>query len=412
MASVAAVRRGSGGGGHSRRGLIVGLLLRWRRRIGRLALGEELVAVVLEDLRQCRLIDLEAGIVDLVERHRLGMGVELGDLLGREAAPLVEHGGGREVGRDDVEILGDIRPPVLARDVARRRGHRGVELQHRLGRLLLVPQRDREDAAGLQRAHVGAHRLARVGVLLDDGEAAGTRQAGRVGERQVDDVVAVLGVGDVEAAVIVDDGDLGVVEHVAGEGAQALVLAERRQHRGIAFGHRDVLGARLQRHRRRQAAAELDHESVRLLLQDVRVVHRQILEIGGLVGRQVLDDARRSLRIDVEAEIGVGRHVGQVERRVVRLARREMQVGARIDFEVAERRGALVDALGVGELAGVGHALVVRHRELGDAECRRHDVVHGRRQHARRPRWRRCRADRRSRRTTARRPPATAAAAP
>ena len=374
--SLASVLASAPGRGHAGRRLVVGLLLRRARRIGRRALEEELVVVVLQDLLQLGRVDLDAGIVDRVERHRLGVGVELGDLFRREAAALEQHGRGREVGRCDVEILGD----VGAFDVARRGHHGGVELQHRLGRLFLVPQRDRQDAAGLQRPHVGAHRLARIGVLLDDGEAAGARQAGRIGQRQVDDVVAVLGMGDVEAAVIVDDGDLGVVEDVAGEIAQALVLAERRQDRGIALGDRDMGRARLQRHRRRDAAAELDDEGVGVLLQDVRVVHRQVLEIRRLAGRQVLDDARRALGVDVEAEIGVLRHGRQVERGVVRLARREMQVRARIDLQVAERRGPLVGALVVGELAGVGHALVVRHGELGDAQHRRRHVVHGGRQ--------------------------------
>jgi len=45
-----------------------------------------------------------------------------------------------------------------------------------------------------------------------------------------------------------------------------------------------------------------------------------------------------------------------------------VQVRAGIDFEISERRGALIDALAVGKLARIGDALVVGDRELADAE--------------------------------------------
>ena len=114
---------------------------------------------------------------------------------------------------------------------------------------------------------------------------------------------------------------LRVVEDVAGEIAQALVVAERVEHGGIALRDRHGVGVALERHRRRDAAAELDHERVRRLLDQIGVDHRQEAEVGGLVGRQVADDAARALAVDVEAEVGVGRHGRQVERRVVGEAR-------------------------------------------------------------------------------------------
>jgi hypothetical protein len=205
---------------------------------------------------------------------------------GGETVLLVEHGHGREIGRRHVELGLDV-----GVQLARGLGHGGVELQHRLRRLFLVPQGDRQDAARLQRAHVGGHRLLRIGVLLHDREAARLRQAGRIRQRQVDHVVAVLGVRHVEAAVVVDDRHLGIVQDVAGEGAQLLVLAEGGQDRGIALGDGDVAGAFLQRDLGRDAAAELDDEGLRVLLQDVRVVHRQVVEVRDLFVGQVLDDA-------------------------------------------------------------------------------------------------------------------------
>ena len=172
-------------------------------RILRRSVGEDRVAVVVENRRGVLRIVGEARIVDLVERHGAGMGAQLGRLLRREAAALVEHGRRRQVARDHEEAVGD----GAAVDPACRLGHGGIELEHRLRRLLLVPQRDRQDAAVLQGAHVARHGLARVGELLDDGEAAGARQAGRIGQAQIDDVVAVLGVAEKEAPLVVDDLD-------------------------------------------------------------------------------------------------------------------------------------------------------------------------------------------------------------
>jgi hypothetical protein len=54
-----------------------------------------------------------------------------------------------------------------------------------------------------------------------------------------------------------------------------------------------------------------------------------------------------------------------------------VQVRAGIDFEIPERRGSFIDALAVGELASVGDALVVGHRELGNVEQRRQREVSG-----------------------------------
>ena len=45
---------------------------------------------------------------------------------------------------------------------------------------------------------------------------------------------------EIEPAVIVDDVNLGIVQHVAGEIAQPLVGAEGREHRGIALRHGDA----------------------------------------------------------------------------------------------------------------------------------------------------------------------------
>ena len=52
-----------------------------------------------------------------------------------------------------------------------------------------------------------------------------------------------------------------------------------------------------------------------------------------------------------------------------------MQVRARIGLDIAERRDALVDALGVGEFAGVGDAFVVVDGELAAAERGRGDEM-------------------------------------
>jgi hypothetical protein len=54
-----------------------------------------------------------------------------------------------------------------------------------------------------------------------------------------------------------------------------------------------------------------------------------------------------------------------------------VQVRAGIDFEISERRGALIDAVAVGKLARIGDALVVGHRELRNVEERRQREVTG-----------------------------------
>ncbi len=250
------------------------------------------------------------------------MRAQLIDLGCREAAALEQHGCGREIARGDEKAVRQ----TFRIELARGRRHRGVELEHRFRRLLLVPQRHGEDAAVLERAHIAEHRLARIGEFLHDREAAGVRQAGGIGEAQIDDVVAVAGIGEVEPAVIVDDADLRIVENVAGEIAQSLVGAERVEHRRIAFRHRHRIGARAQRDRGRDAAAELHHERVGPLLDQVRIDHRQKAEIDSLLRRQIADDADRAVAVDVHAEIGVRRHFRQVERGVVGKPRREMQV--------------------------------------------------------------------------------------
>ena len=339
--------------------------------------------VILQHLGGLRLIVFEAGIVDFVERHGARVLAQLGDLLGAEAAALVEHGRGREIARRHEKAIGD----VAFIDFPRRRRHGGVELQHRFRRLLLVPERHREHAAVLQRAHVVGHGLARVGIFLDDGEAAGARQPGGVGEAQVDDVVAFGRIGEIEPPVVVDHLDLRVVEHVAGEIAQPFVGAEGVEHRGVSLRHGDAPGIAAQRDRGRDAAAELHDERVRRLLDQVGIDHRQEAVVGGRAGRQVADDAARALAVAVHAEIGVVGHLRQAERCVVGEPGREMQVRAGIDLEIAEGRSALVDALAVGKLARIGDALVVRHRELRNVEQRRQRKMSGdrSRRHCRKP---------------------------
>ena len=110
----------------------------------------------------------------------------------------------------------------------------------------------------------------------------GFGQAGGVGEAQIDHVVALVGVGEIEPAVVVDDADFRIVEDVAGEIAQALVGAEGVEHRRIALGDGDGLGVVAQRDRGRDAAAELHDERVGRLLDQIGIVHRQEAEIGRL----------------------------------------------------------------------------------------------------------------------------------
>ena len=329
--------------------------------------------VVLQHLGGLRCVVFEAGIVDFVERHRPRVLAQLGDVIGVEAAALVEHGRGREIARHHEEAIGDI--AVI--DLARGRRHCRVELEHRLRRLLLVPHRHRKNAAIPERAHVAGHRLARIGILLDDGEAAGARQAGGIREAQVDDVVTLRGMREIEPAVVIDDVHFRIVEHVAGEIAQSLVGAEGVEHRGISLRDGDRLGVAAQRDRGRDAAAELHHERVGRLLDQIGIDHRQEAVIDRLFRRQVANDAARALAVDIHPEIGVLRHLRQAECRVVGESGREVQVRAGIDFEISERRGALIDAVAVGKLARIGDALVVGHRELRNVEERRQREVTG-----------------------------------
>ena len=136
----------------------------------------------------------------------------------------------------------------------------------------------------------------------------------------------------------------------------------------IAFRDRDVLRARMQRDLGRDAAAELGDEGLGRRLDDVRIHHRQEAEIGRLLVGQVAHDPDRTVAVDIQAEIGVDRHGRQVEAGVVGEPGREMQIGARIDLEIAEGRGAFVDFLRVGEFSRVGDALVVVDRQRLEAE--------------------------------------------
>src|SRR5262245_27876103 len=99
------------------------------------------------------------------------MRAELPDLGCGEAAAPIEDGRGREIARRYEKAVGDMN----CIEFARGRRHGGVELEHRFRRLFLVPQRYREYAAVVERAHVAEHGLARVGELLHDREAAGVR---------------------------------------------------------------------------------------------------------------------------------------------------------------------------------------------------------------------------------------------
>ena len=264
-------------------------------------------------------------------------------------------------------------------DLARRRGHRRIELQYRLRRLLLIPERDRQHAAGSQRAHVGLHRLLRIGELLHDGEAAGVGEADRIRKREIDDVEALGGLRQEMAALVANDADLG--QDVAGEVADDVVV-KRLEHGAVALGDRHVLGAGVQRHLSRDAAAELNDESLRRRLDDIRVDHRQEVEVRRLLVSQVAHDADRTVAVDVEAEIGVDRHRRQGEAGVVGQARRKMQIGARVRLEKAERGSALVDFFRVRKFARVGDALVVVDGQRLQAKHLRRDEMAGERDHA------------------------------
>ena len=212
----------------------------------------------------------------------------------------------------------------------------------------------------------------RVGELFDDGEAAGIGEPDGIGQTQIDDVEALVALREEMAPFVIDDAHLA--EDVAGEVLDH-GIAEGGKHGAIAFGDRHVLGARAQRERGRNAAAELRDEGLGRLFDHVGIVHRQEAEIGRVLGRQIANDADRPVAVDVESEIGVGRHLRQIETGVVGEAGREMQIGARIGLEKAERRSALVDFLRVGKLARVGNALVVVDREAAQPQGRRGDEM-------------------------------------
>jgi len=163
-------------------------------------------------------------------------------------------------------------------------------------------------------------------------------------------------------------GHVGAAQDVAGEGAQLRMVEEGVEHAALALRDRDVARPRGQRERGRQAAAELHDEGLRRLAQQVRVDHRQVAVVGGLLSRQAADDPLRTLAVDVEAPVGALRHLLEVEGRVVGQARREMQVGALVDLEQAEGRAMLEHEAAVRELARVADALVVGHREARHAE--------------------------------------------
>src|SRR5258707_1105247 len=92
------------------------------------------------------------------------------------------------------------RPSAVAGSTA---GYRRMEFGDGFGRLCLVPHGEGENAVALERLHVMNHRLARIGVFLEDGEAAGIRQSRRIRQAEIDDVERVTNAGHIEAAVIV-----------------------------------------------------------------------------------------------------------------------------------------------------------------------------------------------------------------
>ena len=116
------------------------------------------------------------------------------------------------------------------------------------------------------------------------------------------------------AALVIDDANLG--KDVAGELADHIGV-KRLEHGAIAFGDRYLLGAGVQRDFSRDAAAELDDESLWGRLDHVRVDHRQEMEIRRFLVGQVAHDADWTVTVDVEAEVGVGRHGWQSEAGVI-----------------------------------------------------------------------------------------------
>ena len=246
-------------------------------------------------------------------------------------------------------------------------GDRGVELEDRFRRLLLVPQRHRQDAAICQRPHVVEHGLACVGVLFNDGEAAGVGEPDGVGQAQIDHVVAVGRAREIEASILVDHAESRIVEDIR-RGLLEAWIAEGSEDRRIALGNGHRLRPGVERHHGRYAAAELHDERGRVLLQHIGVVGWKVAVIGGVRGRQLAHDAFRAFAIDVHGDVDIGRDLGNVEGGVVRQARREVHVGASVDLQVTERRDAAVDALRIREIAGVGDALVLGDGDGRDAE--------------------------------------------
>ena len=324
--------------------------------VGRRSTGtENLVAVIVEQFGLIGILILEARRIDFIKRQQPVMLAQQSRVRFREPVALVQNRCGREIARHHKEMFGDIG----AADLARRRHHRGIELQHRFGRLFFVPDGDREQTVGLQGPHVMTHRLAGIGKFFDNRETAGARQARRIRQRQIDHIEPVSHPRQIKAAVIINHLHIGTVENIAGEIAQHLVVAKHIQHAPVALGHRDSGGTRRQRQRGRQAAAELHHKGIGLGLEQIGINHRQILVIGGFIGRQLPDDTARPLAVLIETEIGVFRHFRQVESGIVRQAGRKMQIGAGIDLQKPERRLVHQHALAIGEFAGIADALIV-----------------------------------------------------
>ena len=259
------------------------------------------------------------------------VGAQFGDLVGREAAALVKHRRGRQIRRSDEERVGHL----VAVERARGGGHGRIELEHRLGRLFLVPDGHAEHAAVGERAHIGLHRLLGVGELLDDGEAAGIGKAGRVGEAQIDDVELLVGVFQEVPALVVDHPDLG--ENIAGKILENGVV-ERFENGAVALGDSDCAGPRAQRHFGRDAAAELGDEGLGRLLDHIGVEHREKVEVRRLLVGEVAHHADGTVAVNIETEVGVGRHLRQIETRVVGEAGSEVQIGGRVGLDEAEGR--------------------------------------------------------------------------
>ena len=142
----------------------------------------------------------------------------------------------------------------------------------------------------------------------------GIGKADGIGQAQVDDVETLLRRGEEVSALVGDHPNFrqDVAGKIADDGA-----AERLEHGLVAFGDGDVLRSGMQRDLGRDAAAELGDEGLGRRLDDVWVDHRQETEIGRLLVGQIAHDADRTVAVDVQPEIGVGRHRRQVEAGVV-----------------------------------------------------------------------------------------------